>query len=66
MPGTEEDKGILPRALDMLFKSIQNKLYPDMNLKPHRCKDHRNLSKEEVREEISLKNSLLRLLKEVL
>ncbi|XP_029141272.1 kinesin-like protein KIF20B [Protobothrops mucrosquamatus] len=63
--GTDEDKGILPRALDMLFKSIQNKLYPDMNLKPHRCKDHRNLSKEEVREEISLKNSLLRLLKEV-
>ncbi|KAL7990462.1 hypothetical protein Chor_013892 [Crotalus horridus] len=65
MPGTDEDKGILPRALDMLFKSIQNKLYPDMNLKPHRCKDHRNLSKEEVREEISLKNSLLHLLKEV-
>ncbi|XP_039191907.1 kinesin-like protein KIF20B isoform X2 [Crotalus tigris] len=63
--GTDEDKGILPRALDMLFKSIQNKLYPDMNLKPHRCKDHRNLSKEEVREEISLKNSLLHLLKEV-
>uniref|UniRef100_A0A670ZJJ5 Kinesin family member 20B n=1 Tax=Pseudonaja textilis TaxID=8673 RepID=A0A670ZJJ5_PSETE len=64
--GTDEDKGILPRSLDMLFQSIENKLYPDMNLKPHRCRDYRNLSKEEVREEISLKNSLLRLLKEVL
>ncbi|XP_026566329.1 kinesin-like protein KIF20B [Pseudonaja textilis] len=63
--GTDEDKGILPRSLDMLFQSIENKLYPDMNLKPHRCRDYRNLSKEEVREEISLKNSLLRLLKEV-
>uniref|UniRef100_A0A670ZJI8 Kinesin family member 20B n=1 Tax=Pseudonaja textilis TaxID=8673 RepID=A0A670ZJI8_PSETE len=62
--GTDEDKGILPRSLDMLFQSIENKLYPDMNLKPHRCRDYRNLSKEEVREEISLKNSLLRLLKE--
>ncbi|XP_063163496.1 kinesin-like protein KIF20B isoform X2 [Candoia aspera] len=63
--GTDEDGGILPRALDMLFKSMQSKLYPDMNLKPHRCRDHRKLSKEEVREEISVKNSLLRLLKEV-
>ncbi|ETE68387.1 Kinesin-like protein KIF20B, partial [Ophiophagus hannah] len=65
MKSTDEDKGILPRTLDMLFQSIENKLYPDMNLKPHRCRDYRNLSKEEVQEEISLKNSLLRLLKEV-
>ncbi|XP_058044855.1 kinesin-like protein KIF20B isoform X2 [Ahaetulla prasina] len=63
--GTDEDRGILPRTLDMVFQSIGNKLYPDMNLKPHRCRDYRNLSKEEVREEISLKNTLLRLLKEV-
>ncbi|KAM6441663.1 kinesin-like protein KIF20B isoform 2-T2 [Liasis olivaceus] len=63
--GTDEDSGILPRALDVVFKSIQSKLYPDMNLKPHRCRDHKKLSKEEVREEMSVKNSLLRLLKEV-
>ncbi|XP_034286265.1 kinesin-like protein KIF20B isoform X1 [Pantherophis guttatus] len=63
--GTDEDRGILPRTLDMVFQSIGNKLYPDMNLKPHRCRDYRNLSKEEVREEISAKNVLLRLLKEV-
>ncbi|XP_070608446.1 kinesin-like protein KIF20B isoform X2 [Erythrolamprus reginae] len=63
--GTDEERGILPRTLDMVFQSIGNKLYPGMNLKPHRCRDYRNLSKEEVREEIALKNSLLRLLKEV-
>ncbi|XP_025027030.1 kinesin-like protein KIF20B [Python bivittatus] len=63
--GTDEDSGILPRALGVVFKSIQSKLYPDMNLKPHRCRDHKKLSKEEVREEMSVKNSLLRLLKEV-
>ncbi|XP_062987691.1 kinesin-like protein KIF20B [Elgaria multicarinata webbii] len=63
--GTEEDSGILPRALDLLFKRIQSKLYPEMNLKPHRCRDHRKLTKEEIREEMSTKNSLLRLVKEI-
>ncbi|XP_048362553.1 kinesin-like protein KIF20B isoform X2 [Sphaerodactylus townsendi] len=63
--GTEDSIGILPRALDMLFRNIQGKLYPKMDFKPHRCRDHRKLSEEEVREEILLKSSLLRLVKEV-
>ncbi|XP_066475817.1 kinesin-like protein KIF20B [Tiliqua scincoides] len=63
--GTDENIGVLPRALDMLFKSIQGQLYPEMNLKPHRCREHKKLSKEEVREEMAVKNSLLRLMKEV-
>ncbi|XP_032088243.1 kinesin-like protein KIF20B [Thamnophis elegans] len=63
--GTDEDRGILPRILDMVFQSIGDKLHPDANLKPHRCREYKNLSKEEVRGEIALKNSLLRLLKEV-
>ncbi|XP_061491445.1 kinesin-like protein KIF20B isoform X2 [Rhineura floridana] len=63
--GTDEDGGILPRALDMLFKRIQGKLYPEMDLKPHRCREHRRLTKQEMREETSVKNSLLRLMKEV-
>uniref|UniRef100_A0A670HPG8 Kinesin family member 20B n=1 Tax=Podarcis muralis TaxID=64176 RepID=A0A670HPG8_PODMU len=63
--GTNEDGGILPRALEMLFKRIQGKLYSEMDLKPHRCREHRRLTKEEIREEMSVKCSLLRLVKEV-
>ncbi|XP_020658871.3 kinesin-like protein KIF20B [Pogona vitticeps] len=62
--GTEEASGILPRSLDLLFNHLSGKLYPGMDLKPHRCREHRRLSKEEVREETSVKNSLLRLMKE--
>ncbi|NWU74589.1 KI20B protein, partial [Onychorhynchus coronatus] len=62
--GTEDDVGILPRALDLLFKSIQGKLYPAMDLKPHRCRDYIKLTENQVREETAVKNSLLRLIKE--
>ncbi|KAF7247547.1 Kinesin-like protein KIF20B [Varanus komodoensis] len=63
--GTDEDSGILPRALDLLFKRIQSKLYLETDLKPHRCQDYRRLTKEETKEEMSVKNSLLRSMKEV-
>nr|XP_048714379.1 kinesin-like protein KIF20B isoform X2 [Caretta caretta] len=63
--GTEADLGILPRTMDMLFKSIHGKLYPDMDFKPLRCRDYIRLTKEQVREEIAVKNSILRLMKEV-
>ncbi|KFQ09267.1 Kinesin-like KIF20B [Leptosomus discolor] len=62
--GTEDDVGILPRTMDMLFKSIRGKLYTAMDLKPHRCRDYIKLTKEQVREEITIKNSMLRLTKE--
>ncbi|KAM6130260.1 kinesin-like protein KIF20B [Phoenicopterus ruber ruber] len=63
--GTEDDVGILPRTMDMLFKSIQGKLYTGMDLKPHRCRDYIKLTKDQVREETAIKNSILRLTKEV-
>ncbi|NXT48115.1 KI20B protein, partial [Pluvianellus socialis] len=63
--GTEDDVGILPRTMDMLFKSIEGKLYTAMDLKPHRCRDYIKLTKDQVREEIAIKNSILRLTKEV-
>ncbi|NWU12485.1 KI20B protein, partial [Cephalopterus ornatus] len=62
--GTEDDVGILPRALDLLFKSIQGKLYRAMDLKPHRCRDYIKLTEIQVREETAIKNSLLRPIKE--
>uniref|UniRef100_U3JZ31 Kinesin family member 20B n=2 Tax=Ficedula albicollis TaxID=59894 RepID=U3JZ31_FICAL len=63
--GTEDNVGILPRTLDMLFKSIQGKLYTAMDLKPYRCRDYIKLTENQVREETAIKNSLLRLIKEV-
>ncbi|NXC45963.1 KI20B protein, partial [Penelope pileata] len=63
--GTDDDAGILPRTMDTLFKNIQGKLYTEMDLKPHRCRDHIKLTKDQQREETAIKNSLLRLTKEV-
>ncbi|KAM9379694.1 LOW QUALITY PROTEIN: kinesin-like protein KIF20B [Phaethornis superciliosus] len=63
--GTKDDVGILPRTMDMLFKSIQGKLYKAMDLKPYRCRDYMKLTKDQVREETAIKNSILRLIKEV-
>ncbi|RLW03989.1 hypothetical protein DV515_00005968 [Chloebia gouldiae] len=63
--GTEDDVGILPRTMDMLFKSIQGKLYTAMDLKPYRCRDYIKLTENQVKEETAIKNSLLRLVKEV-
>ncbi|KAM6265528.1 kinesin-like protein KIF20B [Porphyrio hochstetteri] len=63
--GTEDDVGILPRTMDMLFKSFEGKLYTAMDLKPHRCRDYIKLTKDQVREETAIKNSILRLTKEV-
>lgn len=65
LTGTEDDIGILPRTMDMLFKNIQGKLYTAMDLKPHRCRDYIKLTKDQVREETAIKNSILRLTKEV-
>ncbi|XP_035186592.1 kinesin-like protein KIF20B isoform X1 [Oxyura jamaicensis] len=63
--GTEDDVGVLPRTMDMLFKSIQGRLYKGMDLKPHRCRDYVKLTKDQVKEETAIKNSILRLTKEV-
>lgn len=63
--GTEDDVGILPRTMDMLFKTIGGRLYSKMDLKPIRWRDYIKLTKDQVREETALKNSLLRLTKEV-
>lgn len=65
LTGTEDDVGILPRTMDMLFKTVGGRLYTKMDLKPIRWRDYVKLTNDKVREEIALKNSLLRLTKEV-
>lgn len=63
--GTEENIGILPRTLNVLFDSLQGRLYTKMNLKPHRSREYIRLSPDQEKEEIASKSALLRQVKEV-
>ncbi|XP_075830006.1 kinesin-like protein KIF20B isoform X2 [Microtus pennsylvanicus] len=63
--GTEENIGILPRTLNVLFDSLQERLYTKMNFKPHRCRDYLRLSSDQEKEEGANKSALLRQVKEV-
>ncbi|XP_055281086.1 kinesin-like protein KIF20B isoform X2 [Moschus berezovskii] len=63
--GTEENTGILPRTLNVLFDSLQEKLYTKMNLKPHRSREYLRLSPDQEKEEVTSKSALLRQIKEV-
>ncbi|XP_075468957.1 kinesin-like protein KIF20B isoform X2 [Ascaphus truei] len=63
--GTKDDAGILPRTMNMLFNSIQDNMYLNMDLKPHRCREYKRLTKCEVKNEIAIKNMVLRQTKEI-
>ncbi|XP_030058911.1 kinesin-like protein KIF20B [Microcaecilia unicolor] len=62
--GTPNDVGILPRSMNMLFDSIQGRLYSRMDLKPQRCRDYIRLTDDQVKNEIEAKNAILRQMKE--
>ncbi|KAL2769582.1 kinesin-like protein KIF20B isoform 2 [Daubentonia madagascariensis] len=63
--GTEENIGILPRTLNVLFDSLQERLYRKTNLKPHRSREYLRLSPDQEKEEVASKSALLRQIKEV-
>ncbi|XP_073934892.1 kinesin-like protein KIF20B isoform X2 [Castor canadensis] len=63
--GTEENIGILPRTLNVLFDGLQERLYTKMNLKPHRSREYLRLSPDQEKEEGASKGALLRQIKEV-
>lgn len=62
--GPENDVGILPRSLNMIFNSLEGRIFKEMSLKPHRCLDFLKLTKEQQAEEAISKRNLFRLLKE--
>ncbi|XP_055977045.1 kinesin-like protein KIF20B [Sorex fumeus] len=62
--GTEENVGILPRTLNVLFDILQGRLYTKMNLKPHRSREYLRLSPDQEKEEVTSKSALLRQIKE--
>lgn len=59
--GNPKDAGILPRALDVLFNSIQNRQWDGMNLKPKLFMDVSRLSLEQEQEERKLKEKILKM-----
>uniref|UniRef100_A0A8D2AQA3 Kinesin family member 20B n=1 Tax=Sciurus vulgaris TaxID=55149 RepID=A0A8D2AQA3_SCIVU len=63
--GTEENIGFLPRTLNVLFDSLQERLYTKMNIKPHRSREYLRLSPDQEKEEAASKSALLRQIKEV-
>jgi len=60
-PGNPKDAGVLPRALDVLFNSIQNRQWDGMNLKPKMFMDVTRLSADQELEERKTKDRILKL-----
>lgn len=63
--GPEHDVGVLPRSLNMIFSTLEGRIFTQTSVKPHRCLDVLKLSKEQQVEENISKRNLLRLLREV-
>lgn len=63
--GPDSDCGILPRSLNVIFKSIEGRIYSQNSIKPHRCVDFIKLTKEQQDDEATNKRNLLRRFKDV-
>ncbi|KAG7330038.1 hypothetical protein KOW79_006260 [Hemibagrus wyckioides] len=62
--GSPKDPGILPRALDTVFRHINGRLYEQMDLRPYLNSDVQKLDPDQVRMEKSAKTALFSMLKE--
>nr|XP_046224435.1 kinesin-like protein KIF20B isoform X3 [Oncorhynchus gorbuscha] len=62
--GPEANGGILPRSLNVIFNSIEGRVYDQMTIKPQRCREFIRLTKDQQREEATNKRNLFRLIKE--
>lgn len=63
--GSPKDPGILPRALDTVFRHISRRLYDQMDLRPYLNSDVQKLDPDQIRMERSAKTALFSMLKEV-
>ncbi|KAM7408270.1 hypothetical protein PAMA_002125 [Pampus argenteus] len=62
--GPDADAGILPRSLDVIFSSIDERIFTGISIKPHRCQEYTRLSREQQAEEAAFKRNFFRQLKE--
>ncbi|XP_054654960.1 kinesin-like protein KIF20B isoform X2 [Dunckerocampus dactyliophorus] len=58
--GPDAYAGILPRSLDAIFSSMEEKVFTGVNIKPQRCREFTKLSKEQQAEEAAFKSNLMR------
>lgn len=63
--GSDADGGILPRSLNLIFNSIEERIYTQINIKPHRCREFTRLTKDQQDEEAASKRNIMRFFKEV-
>ncbi|KAM8851746.1 kinesin-like protein KIF20B isoform 1-T1 [Synchiropus picturatus] len=62
--GPDADAGILPRSLQVIFSSIEDRVFNGMSIKPHRCREFTSLTQEQQAMEATFKSNLLRQMKE--
>ncbi|XP_049455824.1 kinesin-like protein KIF20B isoform X1 [Epinephelus fuscoguttatus] len=62
--GPDADAGMLPRSLDVIFSSIDERVFTRMSIKPHRCREFTRLTWEQQAEEAAFKRSFFRQIKE--
>ncbi|XP_036453577.1 kinesin-like protein KIF20A [Colossoma macropomum] len=62
--GSQKDPGILPRALDAVFRHISGRMYEHMDLRPYLSSDVQKLDPDLLRAERCAKAALFSLLKE--
>ncbi|KAM3860041.1 uncharacterized protein kif20bb [Diretmus argenteus] len=62
--GPDNDSGLLPRSLSVIFNSIDGRVYSQSDLKPQRCRDYTRLTPDQQVLENTSKKTLLRLVKE--
>uniref|UniRef100_A0A3B5APY7 Kinesin family member 20B n=1 Tax=Stegastes partitus TaxID=144197 RepID=A0A3B5APY7_9TELE len=60
----DADAGVLPRTLNVIFNSVDEQVFPEMSIKPHRCREFTRLTREQQAEEALFKRNLFRQLKE--
>lgn len=63
--GSQKDPGILPQALDVIFRHIKGRQYENMDLKPYLGSDAQYLGPDQVQQERNTKAAIFALLKEV-
>ncbi|XP_045077107.1 kinesin-like protein KIF20A isoform X2 [Coregonus clupeaformis] len=62
--GSQKDPGILPQALDVIFRRIKGRQYENMDLKPYLSSDAQYLGPDQVKQERNTKAAVFALLKE--
>ncbi|KAM8860002.1 kinesin-like protein KIF20B isoform 2-T2 [Spinachia spinachia] len=62
--GPDDDAGVLPRSLQVIFSSIEDHVFTEMSVKPQRCREFTKLSREQQIEEATYKRSFFSQFKE--